>query len=115
MPSADISSRSPKTTDQQTKERTQSPLTTSPGIHPDDFRRIKWEYVIPIVFTPSAHIFVPLIRKYPQQTKKLAYGVVAATFLTIQTRMILMYDAGYPGAEKPNKEGLPAFLRFFLF
>ena len=79
------------------------------------FRQIKWEYAIPIIFTPTAHIFVSLIRSYPQHRRKLYYGVGIATFLTIQARLILMYDAGYPGAVKPNKECLPAFLKILLF
>jgi hypothetical protein len=78
-------------------------------------RRTKWEYAIPIIFTPVAHICVSLIRKYPQHKSKLYWGVGVATFLTIQARLILMYDAGYPGAEKPNHDGLPFFLRLLLF
>lgn len=76
-------------------------------------RRLKWEYAIPIVFTPAAHICVSLIRSYPQHTTKLVWGVGITTFLTIQTRLILMYDAGYPGGSSKPKE-LPLFLRFFL-
>eukprot|EP01040_Poterioochromonas_malhamensis_P007760 gene7760-8393_t len=81
-------------------------------------RRLKWEYLVPIIATPIAHICVSLIRKYPQHTRKLAYGVGIATFLTIQTRMVLMWDAGYPGAESHDKEKLsklPAIFRIFLF
>jgi hypothetical protein len=82
----------------------------------DQGRQIKWEYVIPIVATPAAHIFVTLIRKYPQHKTKMMWGVAISTFLTLQTRFILMYDAGYPGAEnKVDQKGLPAFLKFFLF
>ena len=75
------------------------------------FRNIKWEYMAPIIMTPVAHSCVSLIRKYPQHRTKLMYGVAAATFLTLQTRLILMYDAGYPGAEASNKDGLPLILR----
>ncbi len=78
-------------------------------------RKTKWEYAIPIVFTPVAHICVSLIRRYPQHKSKLYWGVGIATFLTIQARLILMYDAGYPGAEKPNQDGLPTFLKLLLF
>eukprot|EP01039_Chlorochromonas_danica_P006591 gene6591-7284_t len=78
-------------------------------------RHIKWEYVIPIVFTPSAHIFVSLLRKYPQHRRKLLIGVGVATFLTLQARLILMYDAGYAGHEKVDREGLPAYLKILLF
>lgn len=78
-------------------------------------RKTKWEYAIPIVFTPVAHICVSLIRQYPQHKTKLYWGVGIATFLTIQARLILMYDAGYPGAEKPNHDGLPTFLKILLF
>jgi hypothetical protein len=80
-------------------------------------RNVKWEYMIPIAATPSAHICVSLIRTYPQHTTKLLYGVLITTFLTIQARLILMYDAGYPGYERPPQERkeLPAFLKIFLF
>lgn len=81
--------------------------------HSND-RRIKWEYVIPIIFTPTAHAFVSLVRKYPQYRKKLYWGVGIATFMTLQARFILMYDAGYPGAEKVDKEGLPWYLKILL-
>lgn len=72
----------------------------APNMDPLNARKVKWEYVMPIVATPVAHIFVSLIRRYPQHKKKLVYGVIVSTFLTIQTRLILMYDAGYPGGEK---------------
>lgn len=78
-------------------------------------RRIKWEYAIPIIFTPSAHIFVSLLRKCPQYKRKLYWGIGIATFLTLQARFILMYDAGYPGAEKKGGEELPFFLKLLLF
>lgn len=78
-------------------------------------RRIKWEYAIPIVFTPSAHIFVSLLRKYPQYKKKLYWGIGIATFLTLQARFILMYDAGYPGAEKKDGKELPFLVKLLLF
>jgi hypothetical protein len=81
-------------------------------------RRMKWEYIIPIVATPAAHICVSLVRKYPQHQKKLFYGVLATTWLTIASRMILMYDAGYPGAESADHEKLsklPAVVRLFVF
>jgi hypothetical protein len=80
-----------------------------------EHRKIKWEYAIPIIFTPVAHICVSLMRKYPQHRRKLIYGTAIATVLTIQTRMILMFDAGYPGAERKDKEGLPAWIKIFLF
>jgi hypothetical protein len=72
----------------------------APNMDPLDARKIKWEYVVPIVATPVAHMFVSLIRRYPQHKKKLIYGVIVSTVLTVQTRLILMYDAGYPGAEQ---------------
>lgn len=75
-------------------------------------RRVKWEYVVPILMTPSAHIFVSLIRKYPQHKTKLYWSVGVATLLTLQTRLILMYDAGYPGQESDNRDGLPKILRW---
>lgn len=81
-------------------------------------RSIRWEYVIPIVFTPAAHICVSLIRKYPQYKKPLFHGVIITTFLTINARMILMYDAGYPGGSYDvplKREELPWYLKMFLF
>lgn len=84
--------------------------TSSDGL----LRRMKWEYVVPIIATPSAHIFVSMIRRYPQHRTKLLWGVAAATFFTVQTRLILMWDAGYPGEEKRIGE-LPWYLRIFLF
>lgn len=86
--------------------------TEKPASEVDAFKRtVKWEYVVPIIVTPVAHICVSLVRKYPQHRVKLFYGVAAATFLTVQTRLILMYDAGYPGGEASNKDGLPTFLK----
>lgn len=81
----------------------------------DNFRKIKWEYIIPILATPTAHICVSLVRKYPQYKRKLWYAVGITTFLTVQTRLILMYDAGYPGAEreKSGKE-LPWYVKMLL-
>ena len=83
---------------------------------PDPYeRRAKWEYVIPIIFTPAAHICVSLVKKYPQHRHKLYWGIGIATFLTIQARFILMYDAGYPGAESMQKKEMSPFLKFLLF
>eukprot|EP01039_Chlorochromonas_danica_P006584 gene6584-7274_t len=48
-------------------------------------RHIKWEYVVPIAIIPSAHIFVSLLRKYPQHRRKLLIGVGVGTFLTLQS------------------------------
>jgi hypothetical protein len=76
-------------------------------------RTIKWEYIVPIAMTPIAHMCVTLMRQYPQHRTKLIYGIGAATFLTIQTRMIFMYDAGYPAAEANNRDGLPPLLKLF--
>lgn len=92
-------------------------VVESRGVVDEDLamRRTKWEYVIPIVFTPAAHIFVSLVRQYPQHKRKLYWGVGIATLLTIQTRLILMYDAGYPGGETSEKKDLPSFLRYLLF
>lgn len=78
-------------------------------------RRIKWEYVIPIIFTPSAHMFVSLIKKYPQYKRRLYWGVGIATLLTLQARFILMYDAGYPGKENMDKKELPWYMKMLLF
>jgi hypothetical protein len=79
-------------------------------------RNIKWEYMVPIIAAPAAHICVSLIRRFPQHQTKLVYGVVVTTVLTIQARLILMYDAGYPGYEGPpeEKRELPAILKIFL-
>lgn len=79
------------------------------------FQRIKWEYVVPILLTPIAHICVSLIRKYPQHRKKLINGIVLATFLTVNSRVLMMYDAGYPGRNDPNNKGLPKWLKIFMF
>jgi len=87
----------------------------APVMNPLEWRHIKWEYVIPIIFTPAAHVFVSLIRKYPQHKTKMYWGVAISTFLTVQARLILMYDAGYPGAEKVDKEGLHPLLKLLLF
>lgn len=75
---------------------------------------MKWEYLAPIALAPAAHIFVSLVKKYPQHKVKLYWGVGIATVLTLQTRFILMYDAGYPGKEGPRTD-LPRWLRLLLF
>jgi hypothetical protein len=45
----------------------------------------------------------------------IMYGVGAATFLTIQTRLILMYDAGYPAYNGPvaDRTEKSFILKFF--
>jgi hypothetical protein len=94
------------------------PVTSTDGITTmtvEAQKKVKWEYAVPILATPLAHMFVSLIRQYPQHKRKLYWGVGIATFLTIQARLILFYDAGYPGQEKAQKDPLPAFLRYLLF
>lgn len=97
------------------REKVEQQVVAAKNPNAEYARHIKWEYVIPIAFTPSAHIFVSLYRAYPQHQKKMLWGVGIATFLTLQARLILMYDAGYPGGEHVDREGLPGWVKFLLF
>lgn len=64
-------------------------------------RQAQWKYLIPVATAPLAHWVVTLQRRAPQSKRKLIFSAVAAVTLgAVATRLILMADAGYPGAER---------------
>ena len=71
-------------------------------------RRVpQWQYVVPIAGAPVAHWFVSFIRGAPPARQRvLKLAVVGATAAAVGTRLWLMGDAGYPGAEglKPGRD-----------
>ena len=64
------------------------------------FRNIRWIYLGPVIAAPIPHVFVSLMRKYPQHKVLMFKAVVATTFAAVFTRLVLMGDAGYPGKER---------------
>lgn len=72
-------------------------------------RAPQWQYIVPVAAAPVAHWFVSAIRGAPPARQRmLKVAVVCATFGAVGTRLWLMGDAGYPGAEgiKPGRDRL---------
>jgi hypothetical protein len=67
-------------------------------------RRVKqWQYLAPVAASPFVHIVVSSYRKAKSPLAKrlmLFGGVIGGTVATVGMRLVLMADAGYPGAEE---------------
>ncbi len=62
-------------------------------------RKTRWLYLLPVVFAPTAHIFVTAAHTYPARRKVFLGLVAAATLGAVYQRLWLMEDAGYPAGD----------------
>jgi hypothetical protein len=74
--------------------------TANSSIH--SFRNVPWAYLGPVLGAPIPHVFVSLINRYPQHKTKMLNAVVWTSIMAVATRLVLMYDAGYPASESPK-------------
>ncbi|CAM9492172.1 unnamed protein product [Phaeothamnion confervicola] len=92
------------------RKRLRRRVQSMTGASADRWQRApRWLYLGPIVAAPSAHIAVSIYRhaKSPQMRALILWGgIVGSTVGGIATRLWLMRDAGYPGAESVDSHKL---------
>jgi hypothetical protein len=72
-------------------------------------RKAQWKYLLPILGAPLAHNAVTFLRDAPPLRRKILFAsVFALTATAVCTRLWLMGDSGYPGAERAKPDRLVA-------